>query len=368
MQLQTSVYEPVGDEKLRQDFVLGVKLLVNGRVQNVVREVCQQETAPAVKALGREPSRAALAVPLSQTLAFRQWAALTHSSQSMMWRAIEATTQRVANAAAQRFAALPPAAQRAGSLELDPRLDIPHPIGDTEIHRQPVGYVSDGSPNDLTAGLRYLGSGQIYSPGKGASGAGLDARGLQLAKLIKERFAGIKPKRILDLGCGMGMSTHGMAREFPGVEIHGVDVAPGLLRFGHLFAEEQGTPIHYKQRDAATTGYPDGYFDLVVSSILFHETNHDKLPAVLRECRRVLASGGVMFHLDVATQVAHQSVADQIMNEWQVRWNGEPFWMGFAETDMKKSIIAAGFDSTSAFADYAGKPGGGQRHIFGARG
>lgn len=38
MQLQTSVYEPVGDEKLRQDFVLGVKLLVNGRVQNVDRK------------------------------------------------------------------------------------------------------------------------------------------------------------------------------------------------------------------------------------------------------------------------------------------------------------------------------------------
>ncbi len=365
---QRSVYEPVGDEKLRQDFVLGIKLLTNGRVQNLVREVCEQVVAPALVARGLAASPENLSAPLQRTLAFKQWAALTHSSQSMMWRAIETTTQRVAGRAAQRFAALPPPAQRRGSLELDPELRIPRPIGDTEIHRQPQGYVSDNSPDDLTSGIRYLGSGQIYSPGKGAAAAGLDGRGVLLARLVKERFPDINPRRILDLGCGMGMSSHGVARKFPQAEVHGIDVAPGLLRFAHLFAEEQGTAIHYKQRDAAATGYPDGHFDLVVSSILFHETNQEKLPAILRECRRVLAPGGAMFHLDVATQVANQGAADQIMNDWQVRWNGEPFWMGFAATDMRQAIVAAGFDSSSAFADYAGQRGGGQRHVFGARG
>jgi len=362
------VYEPVGDEKLRQDFVLGVKLLTNGPVQNVVRQVCEQVVTPALAARGLAASRADLSAPLQRTLAFKQWAALTHSSQSMMWRAIEATTQRVAGAAARRFAALPPPAQRRGSLQLDPGLCIPQPIGNTEIHRQPHGYMSDDSPDDLTSGIRYLGSGQIYSPGKGAVAAGLDGRGVLLARLVKERFPDIDPRRILDLGCGMGMSSHGVAREFPRAEVHGIDVAPGLLRCAHLFAEDQGTAIHYKQRDAAATGYPDGHFDLVVSSILFHETSRDKLPAILRECRRVLARGGAMFHLDVATQVANQSVADQIMNDWQVRWNGEPFWMGFAETDMRQAIIDAGFDPAATFADYAGQRGGGQRHVFGARG
>jgi len=362
------VYDPTRNEKLRQDFVLGVKLLVNGRMQQNVRDISVGSVEPAVRAMGRSLSRQSLRMPLIKTLEFRQWAAITHASQSMMWRAVEETTERVARSAADRFNALPPAAERKGSLELDASLDIPFPIRDTEIHRQPNGYVSNHSPEDLTAGLRYLGSGQIYSPGKGASSADVDSRGVLLATLVKKQFPGIEPRRILDLGCGVGMSTHGMASGFPGVDIHGVDVAPGLLRFGHLFAEEQGTAIHYKQRDAAATGYPDDHFDLIVSSILFHETSHDKLPAILRECRRVLAPDGYMFHLDVATQIEHQGLADQVMNAWQVRWNGEPFWMGFAETNMKEAIVAAGFPAATTFAEYSGRPGGGERHIFGARG
>ena len=75
-----------------------------------------------------------------------------------------------------------------------------------------------------------------------------------------------------------------------------------------------------------------------------------------------------MFHLDVATQIEHQGLADQVMNAWQVRWNGEPFWMGFAETNMKEAIVAAGFPAATTFAEYSGRPGGGERHIFGARG
>ena len=76
-----------------------------------------------------------------------------------------------------------------------------------------------------------------------------------------------------------------------------------------------------------------------------------------------------MLHVDVATRRDELPLADRLMNEWQVRWNGEPFWSGFAATDIRAVLVAAGFSHDSTFADFVGKPyGPGGWHVFGARG
>lgn len=363
-----SVYVPTATEKARQDFVLGVKLLANGPVQQRVREEYARAVEPAVGARrGAAPtSRMEVQAELARTMSFRQWAALTHASQSLMWQAIEATTRRVNSEAERRYRLLRERGPRAGgSLELDPTLHVPPPIGNTEIHRQPGGFVGGPDP-DLSPGLRYIGASMIYAPGKGNADAGGDARGRLLAQLVAEKFPGLAPRRILDIGCGVGVHAQAVALEYPQAEYHGVDVAAGLLRLGHLLAEERGIPIHFHQRDAAATGFPDGHFDLVISHILFHETNAARLPQILRECRRVLRAGGGMLHLDVATQTSRLGLADQVMNDWQVRWNGEPFWTGFAERDMRQEIIAAGFEPSRVFAEYRGRAGGNVSYVFGA--
>jgi SAM-dependent methyltransferase len=362
-----TVYVPTATEKARQDFVLGVKLLVNGPVQQRVREEYSREVEPAVGArLGSRPGRRPqVETDLARTASFRQWAALTHASQSLMWESIEATTQRVNAEAERRYRLLRERGPRAGgSLELDPTLPIPPPIGNTEIHRQPGGFVGGADP-DVSPGLRYVGASMIYAPGKGNADAGGDARGRLLAQLVAEKFAGLAPRRILDLGCGVGVHAQAVALEYPQAEYHGVDVAAGLLRLGHLLAEERRVPIHFHQRDAAATGFPDGHFDLVISHILFHETNAARVSQILRECRRVLRPGGAMLHLDVATQTTRLGLADQVMNDWQVHWNGEPFWTGFAERDMREEMIAAGFEPAKVFAEHRGRAGGNVSYLFG---
>ncbi len=364
-----TIYLPNTTERSRQDFVLGVKLLVNGTVQQRVRDEYEHAIEPAVRArLGSDPQRREqVETELARTDSFRQWAALTHASQSLMWQAIEATTQRLEAEAERRYRALRAAVPRAGgSLELDPTLSIPPPIGNTEIHRQPGGYVGGADP-DVSPGLRYLGASMIYAPGKGNTEAGGDARGRLLAKWVAEKFPDLAPRRILDLGCGIGVHALAVALEYPQAEYHGVDVAAGLLRLAHLLAEERGVAIHFHQRDAAATGFPDAHFDLVISHLLFHETHAGRLPQILRECRRVLRPGGAMLHLDVATQTIRLGLADQVMNDWQVRWNGEPFWTGFAECDMREQMIAAGFEPSRVFAEHRGRAGGNFSYIFGAR-
>ena len=44
------------------------------------------------------------------------------------------------------------------------------------------------------------------------------------------RLAGMKPRRIVDLGCGSGLSTLELKRTFKKAEILGVDVSPDMLK------------------------------------------------------------------------------------------------------------------------------------------
>lgn len=366
--MSQNVYVPTREEKTRQEFVLGLKLLANGPAQQRVRDEYAARLLPAAEArLGRAPrARDEVAAALARSDSFRHWAVLTHHSQSMMWDAIEATARRVAPDGAARLARLRAGGVRRGSLELDPTLHVPPPISNCEIHRQPGGYCGPDDPHDVSAGLRYIGASAIYAVGKGQAQAAGDGRGNILISQLRARFPGLaSPARILDLGCGIGVHAQAIAREFPAAEYHGVDVAAGLLKFGHLIAEERGVPIHFHQRDAAHTGFEDQSFDVVLSNILFHETNSARLPQILRECRRLLRPGGAMLHVDVATQVTRQPLADQVMNDWQVRWNGEPFWTAFAECDMRREIVAAGFDPDRSFAEHVPRPGGAW-YVFGA--
>ena len=116
MSTQT-VYVPTRDEKARQDFVLGIKLLANGEAQRRVREDYRGTLLPQVAArLGREPlKRQEVEGELARSAAFRHWAVLTHRSQTMMWDAIEATTRRVAGEGAARMARLHATSARRGS-------------------------------------------------------------------------------------------------------------------------------------------------------------------------------------------------------------------------------------------------------------
>jgi len=46
--------------------------------------------------------------------------------------------------------------------------------------------------------------------------------------------------------------------------------------------------------------------------------------------------------------------------------NGEPFWTGYADTDIRQALIDAGFKADNVFADYD-PLGQGVYYIFGGR-
>ena len=175
----------------------------------------------------------------------------------------------------------------------------------------------------------------------GANGS--EGVGVALAEFVQRNFPGLRPKRILDMGCTVGHSTLGIADVFPEAEIHAIDVAAPCLRWAHLRAEGAGKAIHFSQQNAEKTSFPDGHFDLVLSVIMLHETSGKAIRNIFREARRLLRPGGVMAHCESRQYYAKEPF-DAAWHRWGTKYNAEPFMTTMHELELQGLARECGFD------------------------
>jgi len=95
--------------------------------------------------------------------------------------------------------------------------------------------------------------------------------------------------RVLDLGCGTGRFSLPMAKRL-GFDVTGADSSAGML----IRAKQKdcSSDVRWMLANANALPFSSGSFDLVFMSHLLHHV--DSPPTVLKECRRVLASLGVV--------------------------------------------------------------------------
>jgi SAM-dependent methyltransferase len=365
------LYQPTAEERSRQAFVGAFKTEINQALEPQLNARYENVLLPEFRQQNdRDPEgrREGKKVFESDRL-YRLWESATYKSQNLLWESVGDTVDRVSGQFDQRAAEIDAQATKKGSLTLAPASEKPHPIDRTEVHRQPGGYFLGDENGALTAALLYMGTTEIYRAAKGFSSndSGSTDIGHQFAAMVEGFAPGLKPRRILDVGCGVGHMAIGLKEAFPEAEVVGIDLSASFVRLGHLWAEDMGVAVDFLQGDAAHTGLEAGSFDLIVSQILFHETWHDKLPAIMAEAHRLLSGDGLFFNVDIPYQPARLNMTQLVTNAWQVRHNGEPFWTGFADTDVQAALENAGFGER-AFATYAAPGGGREYFIFGARG
>ncbi len=94
------------------------------------------------------------------------------------------------------------------------------------------------------------------------------------------------PRRILDLGCGSGLSTFELRHAFPKAEIVGVDLSPDMLKA----AAKRLPGVSFRQGDAAS--FDTSGFDLVFANALLQWVpNH---LAVVARLAAALPEGGAL--------------------------------------------------------------------------
>ena len=361
-------YRPTHDESARQAFVGALKGYVNGPLETQLADLYERDLKPEyIEKHGQEPKdRDQGTAAFQHSHLYQLWGSAVYTSQNLMWETVGETVGRlqpIFETRREQLATQP----SLGRLELADDFVPPDPIRHVEIHRQPGGYFGAPGNTDLRLGMDYFGTVELYRQAKGLSdggAAGEPNMGRYLLGALQRRFNDINPSTVLDMGCGPGAETIAYKQAFPEAEVWGLDLSAPFLRFGHVWAEDQGLAINFRQANAADTGFPDGKFDLIISHILFHETWDDILPAIMAEAYRLLAPGGIFLNGDTPYQPQRLSIPKQVTNHWQVINNGEPFWTGYADTDIRAALTEAGFDPANVFADYD-PLGSGEYFIFG---
>jgi ubiquinone/menaquinone biosynthesis C-methylase UbiE len=98
--------------------------------------------------------------------------------------------------------------------------------------------------------------------------------------------------RVLDFGAGVGYSVPFFRRHMPGARITCLDVSKQSLAIG---AAKHSADAEFRHFDGATIPYERASFDVTLASCVFHHIPHAEHVALLREIRRVLEPGGMLF-------------------------------------------------------------------------
>lgn len=159
-----------------------------------------------------------------------------------------------------------------------------------------------------------------------------------LRSYLQDEFPSFRPRRILDIGCSGGSSTMTLAMLFPEAEVWGIDVSEALLNCARVHAAWLDVPIKFACKNAESTDFEPGSFDLVTSVIVFHELPNGVRRNVIEECGRLLSKGGIMAHLEGATYMEPESLFGAYWRESAVRTNNE-WYVGAASRNLLESYI-----------------------------
>jgi SAM-dependent methyltransferase len=105
-------------------------------------------------------------------------------------------------------------------------------------------------------------------------------------------------ERVLDIGVGPGLLAAEAAAEVgPDGRVCGIDISDSMLAIAATRSKVAGSaPLELRNADTNHVPYPDGGFDVVVSTQVFEYVAD--IPGALAEVRRVLRPGGRVLLLD----------------------------------------------------------------------
>ncbi len=103
---------------------------------------------------------------------------------------------------------------------------------------------------------------------------------------------------VLDLACGTGTLANMIGTRIREVRLRGFDADPRILAIAERKATAAGVAVRFEQGYSNRLPYPDGSFDRIVSSLLFHHISLPEKRETAREAFRVLRPGGELHVAD----------------------------------------------------------------------
>jgi SAM-dependent methyltransferase len=336
--------DSTAEEKAHQAFASSLRIFVLNDVAADMRASYEHSARHEyAKRLGHLPRNAEeIHNAMWEDPVFKVYSVLRHQAQQLTWSSVIPTIDRHA-ADFPKLAAeteKTKAAEVGGSLTLNPNLEVPKSVSAIDVHLMPGNYHTDRGPEDLLQGA-------LYDHGVGVFAMGLwgpknDDIGQSIARWLKAKYPDFKPKKILDLGCTIGCNTLPWKEIYPDAEVHAIDVAAPCLRWAYARGLALGQAVHWHQMDATKLDFADESFDLVWSSMFFHEVPLKGIKQVLKEAHRVTKQGGLMLHYELPPNKLTDPY-DGFYLDWDSYYNAEPFYKTFRDQDPEALCAEAGF-------------------------
>ena len=333
--------ETTHDQAERYNFLAHLNRHLAANLMPGVSRAYEARVAPSFKRRhGREPvNRKEVREALADEPLYQAWSALRRNTMEMR-------QQAGLSVVLPQLAVLLEKADRLtadGCLRLDDSLPMPDYLTAVDHHCMPGSYYTERAPDDVSAAANYD-SGMFVTTG-GMLGRYTDGGGRGIVDYIRRHYPDFRPHRILDLGCGLGHNVLPMAEAFPEAAVTAVDVAAPMLRYGAARAASLGIGnVTFVQADCADLSeFADAGFDWIQSTMFLHETSARALPRIMAECRRLIAPGGLVIHIEQPRYDEHMPLFEQAMRDWDAFNNNEPFWTKLHEIDLDGIMEDAGF-------------------------
>lgn len=151
------------------------------------------------------------------------------------------------------------------------------------------------------------------------------------------------PNAIVDLGCGVGLSTFALQDTFPQAQLTGVDLSPYFVTVAQYKAQQSQNyqSIRWVHAAAEETGLPSGSFDLVSACLMFHELPQSAAIAILQEARRLVRPGGHVAIMDMNPQSEFLKTIPPFV--FTLLKSTEPYLDQYFALDLAQTIESAGF-------------------------
>lgn len=328
--------EMTHDEIERFNFLAHMNRHLAGRVMPAVKSAFETRVAPGQSFTDRHQVRRAL----TRDPYWQLWSALRRNTMEMRQQAGRWVTLRQQEELAARAAALTAGDPR---LVLDPSLKLPRYVSSIDHHCMPGSYHTEYGPGDVANAANY--DSGLFATTGGMLGTWSDGGGQAVARWVARNLPDFKPKRILDMGCGLGHNVLPIAQAFPEAEVVAVDVGAPMLRYGLARAKSLGVEnVTFVQANVESLPqFADGSFDWVQTTMFLHETSYSSMQRIFKETHRLLAPGGIVMHVEQPQYSPEMPLFEQAMRDWDAFYNAEPFWTKMHEADLDAWMVQAGF-------------------------
>lgn len=154
------------------------------------------------------------------------------------------------------------------------------------------------------------------------------------------------PRDVLDIGCGVGLSTFALQQLFPSAQLTGLDLSPYFLAVAHHNTSRPDcNPTQAQPRwvhaAGEATGLPAASFDLISVCLVYHELPQTAAREIVQEARRLLRPGGYLAIMDMNPQ--SQVYAQMPPYVLTLLKSTEPYLDQYFTLDLDGAIADAGF-------------------------